>query len=87
MILLILESNEQNKLRKWRQTHGYREQTDSCQRGGELRGWVKKVKVSSKTPTHGHCQQHGEYQREGIGGKYKRVNGLNGGGGRVGFRW
>ena len=31
-----MESNEQNKLTKWRQSHGYKEQTGSCQRGG---GW------------------------------------------------
>ena len=27
-----MESNEQNKLTKWTQTHGYREETESCQR-------------------------------------------------------
>ena len=47
MILLILESNEQNKLRKWRQTHGYREQTDSCHRGG-FGGLVIRAKGFSK---------------------------------------
>ena len=33
---LYVESNEQNKLTKQRQRHGYMEQTDSCQGGG---GW------------------------------------------------
>ena len=33
MISLVCGSNEQIKLTKWRQSHAYREQTDSCQRG------------------------------------------------------
>ena len=28
-----MESNEKTKQTKWKQTHRYREQTDSCQRG------------------------------------------------------
>ena len=39
-----VESDEQNKLTKYKQTHRYKEQTDSCQRGGALRGWGGKVK-------------------------------------------
>ena len=44
MITLVCESNEQNKLTKWKQTHTHRKQTDSSQTVGELRNWVKKVK-------------------------------------------
>ena len=40
-----MESNEQNKLtNKIEQTHRYREQIGTCQRGEGLQGWVKKVK-------------------------------------------
>ena len=46
-----MESNEQNKVTKEKETHRHREQTDSCQRGGVLGGWVKKVKGISKTTT------------------------------------
>lgn len=38
-----------------------REQTDSCQRGGRLWGWVKKVKGLRKN--NSDRQQHGDYQR------------------------
>ena len=47
MIHLYMESNEQTELTKWRHTRGYREQTDSCQRGG-IGGWVRRVKGLSK---------------------------------------
>ena len=40
-----------NKITKQKQTHRYREQTDSCQRGGRLGGGVKKVKGLRKKHT------------------------------------
>ena len=36
IISLSEESKEQNKQTKQKQTHRYKEQTDSCQRGGVL---------------------------------------------------
>ena len=33
-----------NEHTKVRETQKYRKQTDSCQRGGELGAWVKKMK-------------------------------------------
>ena len=33
-----------NEQTKQKHTHRYREQTDGCQRGGGLEGWMKKVK-------------------------------------------
>ena len=44
---LYVESNEQNKLTKWKQIHGYREQTNSYQMG-EGWGLYEKVKGLSK---------------------------------------
>ena len=38
-----------NKETKQKQTHGYRNHTDGCQRGGGLGGWVKKMKHLSST--------------------------------------
>ena len=39
-----MESKEQNKQTKFKQTHRYREQTDSCQRGRGLHEEVKGIK-------------------------------------------
>ena len=39
-----LLQNEQNKLTVLKQTHRYREHTNSCHMGGGLAGWVKMVK-------------------------------------------
>ena len=36
--------NNINEQTKQKQTHRYKEQTDGCQREGELGDWVKKVK-------------------------------------------
>ena len=60
-----MEYSEQNKLTKWSQSHGYREQTDSCQRGG-VGGWMRRVKGLSKEKKslidrvrYGDCQREG----------------------------
>ena len=42
MILLIVESKEQNKPTKKKQTHRYRYQTDVCHMGGGMGVWVKR---------------------------------------------
>ena len=39
-----MESKQQNKQTKQKQTQRYRAQIDDCQRGGGLGNWVKKVK-------------------------------------------
>ena len=57
-----MESNEGNKLTKWRQTHGYREQTDE---GGLGSG--EGIKQRKKGKAHGHRQQNSDCQREGGG--------------------
>ena len=44
---LHTKSNEQNKQTMWRHTPGYREQTDSCQRGG-FGGWMRRMKGLSR---------------------------------------
>ena len=46
---LNVESNEQNKQTKQKQTHGYREHFEDCQIGGALRGWSKKWKELRST--------------------------------------
>ena len=42
-----MESNGQSKITKWKQSHGYREQTNSCQRR-RVWGLVGRVKGLSK---------------------------------------
>ena len=61
-----MEFTKQNELTKWRQTDGYREQTDSCQRGGDMgeKGEVIKQR-KKKRKTHAHRQQYGDCQKEG----------------------
>ena len=59
-------------------SHMEREQTDRCQNGGELQGWVQKVKGLSKNQTnkpnsnnktHRQRQQYGDRQKKmGVGG-------------------
>ena len=52
-----MEFDEQKKLTKWRQTHEYREETESCQ-GEKAADWVRRVKgfreeekrLTDKTP-------------------------------------
>ena len=39
-----MESKEQNRQTKWKQTHRDRERTGGCQRGGGLEDWVSEVK-------------------------------------------
>ena len=45
---LYVVSNEQNKLPPKIGTDRDREQADSCQRGGELEGWVKRLSKTNK---------------------------------------
>ena len=47
MISLICGTNEQNKQRKQKQTHRYREPTEGCQREGGLEDWVKSEGVKN----------------------------------------
>ena len=55
MILLMWNlMNKINQQTKERQTH--REQADSCQRGGRLGSWVRKVKKLSKTKQNSQTQ-------------------------------
>ena len=51
LICGISETNEQRKTKGQtkKQTLNYREQADGCQRGGELRGWMKQVKGIKST--------------------------------------
>ena len=75
-----LESSEQ--------IHRYREQTDSCQRGGRLWGWMKKVKELSRKKNHRHRQQCGDYQRErGVGEIKEGKRGINGDRRRLDLGW
>ena len=75
------------------QTQRHREQTDNCQRGGGLRGWVKKVKglgkknhPKSKHRTPRHRQQYGDCQREGVG-QVGEGTGVSGDGRGRGLGW
>ena len=65
-----MESNGQSKITKWKQSHGYREQTNSCQRRRVwgLVGRVKGLSKEKKGKTHGYRQYHGHCQRE-VGGQ------------------
>ena len=58
LFISTVESKEQNKLTKWRQTQEYREETDSCERGGGY--WLSEkgegIKQRKKRKTHGHRQ-------------------------------
>ena len=42
--LSIIECKKQSKQAELEKNHRYREHFDGCQMGGELGGWVKKVK-------------------------------------------
>ena len=61
----------------YKQTHRYREQTDSCQREGRLGGRVRKMKrLRKKKFRH---RQYGDYQREkGVGEVEEGNGGTNG---------
>ena len=41
--------NKINEQTKYKQTYRYREQTDDCQRGGDVRDWVRKLKGLQST--------------------------------------
>ena len=66
---LYVESNEHNKLTKYKQTRRHREQMDSCQRRA-VWGLGEKIKVLSKRnktkipPNPINRQQYGDYQSE-----------------------
>ena len=52
---LYVESNEQNKLTKYKQRQIYMVQTDSCQRGGSLGYWIVEDEgIKQKKQTHIH---------------------------------
>ena len=59
--------NKINKQTNKQKSYRHREQTDSCQRGRGLVGWVKKVKGLGKQTnklTDTDNKQNGGYQRE-----------------------
>ena len=49
MILLIVQTNDQNKFTKQKRRHGYMEQTASCERRGGEEDWMKGEGISQRT--------------------------------------
>ena len=70
---LFVESNEQNKQTEKKQTHRYREQTDSYQMGVRLGVWVKELSNKQTNKLIHADNSMVITRRKGVGGRNERV--------------